>query len=935
MAMRDAPIRRKLMTMILLTSGLVLLLTSAAFVTYEFLTFRQSSVRQLSTLGEIIAANSTAALAFDNPDDAKETLAALKAERHIVAATLYDRSGKLFARYPDRLSDDALPAAPGPDGYRFEHTHLIGFEPVVQGSNSRLGTLYLESDMGAMYERLRLYGGIAVLVMAGSFLVAYLLSRKLQQEISHPILALAETAQAVSDRRDYSVRAAKVGQDELGLLTDAFNHMLAEIQGQNQALTESESRVRSVLNSALTAVVVTDASGVITDWNTRAETMFGLSRAEAIGRPLEEAILPARHGDAHQRAVERSLAGAPDGGTTPTIEMSAWRRNHGEFPVELSVSVLRKGGVVTYCNFLTDITERQLAERKLHTQLARLDLINRITRAIGERLELQSIFEVVVRNLEENVPIDFGCVCLYDGVNQLLTVAGGGGRDRPQASALGLTDQTAFSVTGNDLSRCLQGHLVYESDTRRPDSAFSQRFASQGLRSLVVAPLVVESQVFGVLIAARRDPESFASADCEFLRQLSGHVALGAHQAQIYGALQQAYDDLRQSQQVVLQQERLRALGQMASGIAHDINNAISPCALYTQALLESEPNLSPRAREYLETIDRSIDDVAGTVARMREFYRQRGPELSLGPTSFNTLVEQILHLTSARWSDMPQQRGVVIETRTDLEPNLPPVMAAEGEIREALTNLVFNAVDAMPEGGTLTIRTRMTQVDSDDEPPLRRVHLEVSDTGHGMDDEARRRCLEPFFTTKGERGTGLGLAMVYGMVQRHSAEIEIESEPRKGTTVRLTFAAPAVAETREADATTHAVPSRLRILVVDDDPLLLRSLRDTLELDGHAIVTANGGQEGISAFQSGLKSGAPFMAVITDLGMPYVDGRQVSSAVKHASPDTPVIMLTGWGQRMAAEGEVPPFVDRVLSKPPKLRELRDALAHFTQPTRP
>src|SRR5258705_1579108 len=159
MSFKDTPIQRKLMTMLLLTSGAVLLLTCAAFFAYEFLTFRQAMVRQLSTLGEIIADNSTASLAFDNQDDAREILAALKAERHIVAACLYDKQGALFSTYPEHLPADAFPAAPEQDGYRFESSHLVAFHPVVQG-NKRLGTLYLKSDMGAMYERSRLYGGI-------------------------------------------------------------------------------------------------------------------------------------------------------------------------------------------------------------------------------------------------------------------------------------------------------------------------------------------------------------------------------------------------------------------------------------------------------------------------------------------------------------------------------------------------------------------------------------------------------------------------------------------------------------------------------------------------------------------------------------------------------------------------------------------------------
>jgi len=235
MSLRDKPIRQKLMAILLLTSGVVVVLTCAAFLTYEFVTFRQTTLKNLSTLGRIIAANSTASLAFQNEADAREILSALRAEPHIVAAGLYDKDGKLFARYPADLPVAALPAAPDQDGYRFEHSHLVGYAPVAQASNARLGTLYLQSDLTAVYGTLRLAGAIAALVMGVSLLVAYLLSATLQGTISRPILALAHTAKGVSERHDYSVRAPKLGADELGLLTDAFNQMLSRIEDQDRA----------------------------------------------------------------------------------------------------------------------------------------------------------------------------------------------------------------------------------------------------------------------------------------------------------------------------------------------------------------------------------------------------------------------------------------------------------------------------------------------------------------------------------------------------------------------------------------------------------------------------------------------------------------------------------------------------------------------------
>ena len=247
MAIRDWPIKRKLTAILLLISGLVLLLTSAAFVTYEVVTFRQTIRSQLATRSRILAANSTAALAFANEADAREILGALKYDPHMVAAALYDRNGRILATYPAAPSADLIPAAPQPDGYRFEGGRLVGFTPVAQGENQRLGTLYIASDTKAVSDALRLSGVIAIVVLAIAMLAAYALAAALQGRISAPILALAETATAVSTRQDYSVRAPKLGEDELGTLTDAFNQMLVRIEDQDRELrryaTELEQRV--------------------------------------------------------------------------------------------------------------------------------------------------------------------------------------------------------------------------------------------------------------------------------------------------------------------------------------------------------------------------------------------------------------------------------------------------------------------------------------------------------------------------------------------------------------------------------------------------------------------------------------------------------------------------------------------------------------------
>lgn len=262
-----------------------------------------------------------------------------------------------------------------------------------------------------------------------------------------------------------------------------------------------------------------------------------------------------------------------------------------------------------------------------------------------------------------------------------------------------------------------------------------------------------------------------------------------------------------------------------------------------------------------------------------------------------------------------------MVEVRCDLEESLPAIMGAEHEIRDALTNLIFNAVDAMPQGGTIVLRTR-----SDARGEGTRVIVEVADSGVGMDEDTRRRCLEPFYTTKGERGTGLGLAMVYGMIQRHSAEIEIASRVGQGTTVRLLFGADTSSMVKlDATRTVRTISRRLRVLLVDDDPLIIKSLQDTLQQDGHETVATHGGQAGIDAFAASLHGLEHFDIVITDLGMPNVDGRRVAAAIKALSEKTPIILLTGWGQRFIANNETPAHISKVLSKPPRLQELRAA----------
>jgi PAS domain S-box-containing protein len=706
-----------------------------------------------------------------------------------------------------------------------------------------------------------------------------------------------------------------------------FSEDISARKQSELVLRESEERFRTMANSMPQLAWIARADGFIFWYNDRWYDYTGTSPQKMEGWGWQEVHDPAVLPLVMENWNKSISSGQP-------FEMEfPLRGADGHFRTFLSRGQpLRdaSGKVFQWLGTNTDITVNKEAENRLRDQLSRLALFDQITRSINERLDIQSILQAVLGNLEDNFPLSFCCFCLHDEKANTFKVAQIGTQSEALALELGLTGQAVIPLDGNGLSHCALGQMIYEPEVSEMDYPFPRRLASVGLHSLIIAPMPVEGRVVGFLIVARRAARAFASGECDFLKQLSEHVALASHQAKLHSALQTAYDDLRRTQAAAMQQERLRAFGQMASGIAHDINNAISPVMLYTESLLESEPNLSVRARDYLQTIRQSTRDVAETIARMREFYRQRGPQLTLTAIKLNVIAEEALELTRVRWSDEPHQQGIMIQLQTEFAPNLPEIMGVESEIRGAMVNLIFNAVDAMPKGGTLTLRTTVKPSASGTGGPQERqqVCLELSDTGIGMDEAARRQCLEPFFTTKGERGTGLGLAMVYGMVKRHSAGIEIESALGEGTKVRLIFPVSKVFAddvTPPPDAKVN--PAILRILFIDDDPILIKSMRHALEGDGHTVVTATGGQEGIHAFLHAQASQQPFAVVITDLGMPYVDGRKVASAVKAAAPATPMLLLTGWGQRLEAEGEIPAQIDRLLSKPPQLRDLREALA--------
>ncbi len=388
----------------MLTSSVALLLACMAFAIYDAITFRFALTRNLSTLAQIIGSNSTAALTFNDANAAREILSGLSAERHIRSACIYGKNGEVFAKY--FRGDPSVPFTPPrvqPEGaYRnqsrstwFHHVTLDG-EPI--------GIVYLESDGTELYGRIERFAGIVVLVLLGSSLVAWFLTARLQRIISNPILNLARTASVVSIEKDYSLRAVKQNQDELGILVDRFNEMMSEIQTRDSALRsvqqdlearvqertgeleqeigdrtraelalrESNETLAALINGSPLSIVSTDVDGIVNQWNPAAEKMLGWKQSEIVGQAYSNLIPAADHKEFDRRRLDL-MAGKS------FHEMETLRNHKDGTQIELSISSapLRDGSghIRGAVSMMANITARRRAEKKLEERTAFLNAL--------------------------------------------------------------------------------------------------------------------------------------------------------------------------------------------------------------------------------------------------------------------------------------------------------------------------------------------------------------------------------------------------------------------------------------------------------------------------------------------------------------------------------------------------------------------------------
>ena len=702
---------------------------------------------------------------------------------------------------------------------------------------------------------------------------------------------------------------------------------MTERRNAEEALRASEERYRGLFEMMREGFalceIICDASGRPCDFrylevNSAFEQIIGLPRGAVVGKTVRE-IFPATESYWIETYGEVALTGK----SIHYENYFAPLDRH--FAMAVFCPKPRQFAVI-----FADVSKRKLAEQALREEEQRLrrhnEFLTTLARhdaLLGENLD--QAFGAFTVTAAAALNIERASIWLYDEARTKITCA-----DLFEATPS--RHSRGIELLARDFPayfRALAAEktiIANDAHTDPQTSEFSASYLTPlDISSMLDVPLRLQGQVVGVLCCEHVGaPRTWSMADQNFASGLGALVslALEAHkQRQTEAALrdsktnlENALTELKAAEQHVVQQERLRALGTMASGIAHDFNNALAAILGFTELILHRPDTLDDKDKtlRYVQMMNTAALDAGNIVNRLREFYRHREDKDAFGPVDLGAVAEQAALLTKPRWMNEAQAKGITLDVNIETQ-DVPPISGNAGELREVLTNLIFNALDAMPDGGTVTIRTRR-----DDTHAL----LEVADTGAGMTEEVRRRCLEPFFSTKGERGTGLGLAMVYGIIQRHGGDIDILSAPGQGTTFTIRIPLLAKRAGRANAAHAERLERALRVLVVDDEPQVRDILSEYLRTDGHSVETAGNGSEGLDKLLQG-----PFDLVLVDRAMPGVSGDQVATVIKATTPDLPVIMLTGFGTMMKAAGEIPVSVDSVISKPVTLDQLRAAMA--------
>ena len=560
------------------------------------------------------------------------------------------------------------------------------------------------------------------------------------------------------------------------------------------------------------------------------------------------------------------------------------------------------------------VNDLERKNRELAAAVKRQNSLIDAGRAMSGILAISDLLDFFIGVAADVLDVERASLMLVDEKSNEMRIAAHRGLNDEVASKLRL--KVGEGIAG---WVALEGKPILVKDVES-DPRIHKPLASTSAGSFISAPIVlsipilIQQKVLGVInVTNRRSGASFGEEDMAFLYSLASQAAVAIERARHFEDLQEAYQSLKDTQTHLVESERINAVGQLAAGVAHDFNNLLTgmlgQAELLQMDLAESPPAIES-SRKKAELLEALALQGAAVVRRMQDFARIRKDTPS-GAVDLNVVMRNAVEVTQGKWKDECLARGVEVNVR--MEPGkIPLTEGNDSELTQVVSNLIFNAVEALSGGGEIVLAT---QSDGKD------IRLTVTDNGVGMPAEVQQRIFEPFFTTK-ELGQGLGMSVIYGIVARHRGEITVHSEKKKGTTIemRLPVVAPA-AKKGDTDREKAVPVGPARVLVVDDSDLNRALFEGYLASLGHKVRLAGNGQEALSIFE---REGADL--VITDLSMPGLSGWQVAEGVKKQNPNVPVILVSGWAIQQDEPRIRDSGVDRILQKPCSIAKFQEAV---------
>ncbi len=742
---------------------------------------------------------------------------------------------------------------------------------------------------------------VAVLAIIMGVALAFFIARGIAGPIKGLSLAIAGIA-----RGDLSRRVAVKTRDEVGQLAISFNTMVENLQNT----MVSRDYFDNIIKSMIDTLIVVDAEAKIATVNPATCHLLGYREEELLGQPVS--IIFAEEEEEEVRRVfqffrEPEKAEALDPQDTVRNRELTYKAKDGRLiPMSFNASILtdEAGNVTAVVAGAKDITDIKAAEAGIRRE--RNFSQNIITTIPDSLLVLDKDLRIKSVNLSfYNV---FGLEpekVIGARITDIL-----GDEDRRLTARL-------TGVFGSE--KMLEDFELRYQPVCVPACAGDTHADTQGTgRSEKLGERVFNIRARNIIIAEEEEEEEELVVIRDVTDWRRAEEKLKEYSQRLEEMVEERTRELKESQDRLVEAEKLRALGLMASGVAHEFNNLLAAILGNTQLLKmdlsghegKEKRELIDRSMGMLNTIERAASDGAETVRRIQEYTRTRKDRAHM-PADLNDIIENAIEFLRPRWKDEADKKKIAINVRTYLS-DIPPILGNDSELRQVMTNLIINSMDAMPDGGDITIRTHT--VDEN-------VKVTVEDTGIGISKENIGKVFDPFFSTKDYKGTGLGLSVSYGIVKRHGGKIELESVPGKGTTFILTF--PAAYETEEKEE-KKAPPRRVekaKVLVIDDEETVRNVLFRMLSTMGHEVELACNGREGLALFHRAMES-TPFGLVFTDLGMPEMNGWEVAGEVKKVRPTTPVALITGWGLEVDRDEMKRQGVDLIIPKPFNMEEL-------------